>query len=339
MHAKRMRAKLLQLDPLRPRKRTGMTGSLSRQPQLSANSAITVLLNARAGDTNAAAFRKEVTDALAEAGASFRVMEMTPGNDFLAAARQAVLDAKDHDGIVVAAGGDGTINTVAALCCEHDVKMGIIPAGTFNYFARDLSIPTDAAEAARNLVEGRIERVSVGYINDRIFLNNASFGLYSKLIRHREEVKSRFGRFRIVAVLAALVSLFRGQKPFSIAMHVGKEKLVRRTCMVFVTNNLMQLSHLDKEVAQQTPEDGMAVFVMRPVTRLDICRLILRGVMRNLASDSQLETFCTDSFEVETRRSGIDAVVDGEIVRCRTPLSFRTVRGALQVVVPARTSA
>ncbi|WP_192804878.1 diacylglycerol/lipid kinase family protein [Noviherbaspirillum aerium] len=316
-----------------------MTGSFSRQPRISENPAITVLLNARAGDTNAAAFRKEVTEALTSAGASFKVMEMTPGSKFLEAARQSVLQAKTDDGLIVAAGGDGTINTVAALCCEHDVKMGIIPAGTFNYFARDLSIPTNAADAARVLVEGKIERVSVGYINDRIFLNNASFGLYSKLIQHREEVKSRFGRFRIVAVFAALVSLFRGQKPFAIALHVGKETLLRRTCMVFVTNNLMQLSHLDKDVAEQTPEDGMAVFVMRPTTRLDMCRLILRGVMRNLASDSHLETFCTDRFDVESRRSGIDVVVDGEIVRCRTPLSFRVARRALQVVVPARDDA
>lgn len=334
-----MRAKLLQLQPLRPRKRTGMTGSTSPQAHISPNSAITVLLNAHAGDTNAEAFRKEVADALAGAGASFRVLAMTPGKEFLAAARQAVREAKDNDGIVVAAGGDGTINTVAALCCEHDVKMGIIPAGTFNYFARDLSIPTDAAEAARVLLEGRIERVSVGYINDRIFLNNASFGLYSKLIRHREEVKSKFGRFRIVAVLAALVSLLRGQKPFAIALHVKKESLVRKTSMVFVTNNLMQLAHIDREFAQQTPEDGMAVFVMRPTTRLDMCRLILRGAMRNLASDSNLETFCTDRFDVESRRKAVDVVVDGEIVKCRTPLSFRVARESLQVIVPARTAA
>lgn len=316
-----------------------MTGSSSPQPRISTDSAITVLLNARAGDTNTAAFRKEVTEALASAGASFRVLEMTPGKDFIAAARQAVLDAKRHDGIIAAAGGDGTINTVAALCCEHGVKMGIIPAGTFNYFARDLSIPTDATEAARVLLEGRIERVSVGYINDRIFLNNASFGLYSKLIRHREEVKSRFGRFRIVAIFAALVSFLRGQRPFAIALHIGKETLVRKTGMVFVTNNLMQLSHIDKDFAEKTPEDGMAVFVMRPTTRLDMFRLILRGVLRNLASDSHLETFCTDRFDVESRRNAIDVVVDGEVVRCRTPLSFRVARESLQVVVPAKVDA
>lgn len=305
--------------------------SLTKRTQTS----ISVILNAGAGGTDPQAFRRQVEQELSVPGVAYDIVEVKPGADFLEIGRQTVLRAKQAGGIVVAAGGDGTINTVAGLCCDLGVTMGVIPAGTFNYFARDLGIPSEPAAAARLLLTGKTEQVSVGYVNGRIFLNNASFGLYSKVIRNREDHKARFGRFRLVAVYSAVVSLLSGVRPFMVRMRVGNEMLLRRTTMVFVSNNALQIAKLDAKIAETTPEDGMAVFVLRPTSRLDMLRLLLRGAFRQLADDPHLETFCTNAFDTETNKAYVDVVVDGEIVRCNAPLSFRVAPRALGVIVPA----
>ncbi|HEY8606958.1 MAG TPA: diacylglycerol kinase family protein [Noviherbaspirillum sp.] len=296
---------------------------------------ITVILNVGAGSESKRLLHEQIEQALADGGGPYRIIDVAPGEDIAKTGEAAVLAAKRVGGMVAAAGGDGTIGTIAALCCEHGVPLGIIPAGTFNYFARELRIPGEGPEAARLLVRGTPRPVSVGYVNQHMFLINASFGLYSKVIRAREQDKSRFGRSRIVAVLSAVVALMRGQQRFAVKITANGVEQVRRTAMVFVGNSSLQLEKLDLEIARCVQEDRLAVLVLRPVTRLGMLRLLVRTALKALDGDELLEAFCADQFEMETRRPYVDVVADGEIVRCRTPLQFRVARAALQVIVPA----
>ena len=83
-------------------------------------------------------------------------------------------------GCVVAAGGDGTINAVAAAIVDADKALGVLPFGTMNHFAKDLNIPLDFDGAIETIVAGHVTRVDVGDVNGRIFVNNSSLGLYPR---------------------------------------------------------------------------------------------------------------------------------------------------------------
>jgi diacylglycerol kinase family enzyme len=297
---------------------------------------ITVILNIGSGSDVKQQIRQEITEVLTAAGHAFEIIDIPPIGDFAALCEPLVIKARRHGGMVVAAGGDGTVNTVSALCHKHDVLLGIIPLGTFNYFSRELKLPGEPAEAAKVLVTGKVRSVTVGEVNGRLFLNNASFGLYTSIIRQREQDKSRFGRFRIVALVSAILTMMRNQKPFAIKLIVEGNPQLRRTSMVFIGNNTLQLKNLELEVAQCAKEDRLAVVVMKPASRLTTVGLLLRGVLKNLNNDSRLEMFCTDSFSVESKRRKIDIVIDGEVIQCRTPLLFQVRRGALKVMVPAQ---
>lgn len=299
---------------------------------------ITIILNIGSGADTKQQIRQKIDEALTSSGHAVKIIEVTPQDDFFAVCERAVTHAKLTDGLVAAAGGDGTVNTVAALCCKHDVPVGVIPLGTFNYFSRGLGIPDDPGAAAKVLAGGKISKVTIGYVNDHLFLNNASFGLYTRIIRQREEDKSRFGRFRVVALLSAVRALLRGQRPFAIKIAAQESHQLRRTSMVFVGNNTFQLENLDLEIAHCTREDRLAVVILKPTTRIAMARLLLRGALKNLNDDSQLEMFCTDTIDVETKRRKIDVVVDGELIQCHTPLSFRVARRALKVMVPSKES-
>ena len=122
---------------------------------------------------------------------------------------------------VVAVGGDGTLNTVAQAAHAAGCAMGVVPQGTFNYFARTHGIPADPADAIRLLLHAAPLPVQVAGINDRVFLVNASLGLYPDLLEDREAYKARFGRSRSVAFVAACATLLGAQRRLRLHIETG----------------------------------------------------------------------------------------------------------------------
>lgn len=85
-----------------------------------------------------------------------------------------------------AAGGAGVINRVACLAVAHGCAFGVLPQGTFNYFARTHGIPEAPDEAVHVRLTARLHPVQVGIVNERVFLVNSSIGLYPALLEERE---------------------------------------------------------------------------------------------------------------------------------------------------------
>lgn len=293
-----------------------------------------VLMNVGSGSNEKQQVQQDILNAIGAAGGDASILELRPGKDIAKAVEHAVIEAKRTGTIVVAAGGDGTLTMVASHCCHHMIPMGIIPLGTFNYLAREMGVPMNPAEAATALVNGRRRTINVGFLNDRMFINNASFGLYTQIIRRREADKSRFGRFRIVALLSAIATLIRGQRRFAIRIVTPDGVHVRRTAMVFVCNNVFQLENIGLAQTECIRSGRLAVALLKPLQRFGAARLLLRGLTRTLNDEANLEQFCAQMFSVDSRRKKIDVVLDGEVTRCSTPLSFRVVHNALQIVVP-----
>src|SRR5690606_26728718 len=115
-----------------------------------------------------------------------------PG-EVVQACRRAARLAQEEGGVMVAAGGDGTINAAAQAALAHDCPLGLIAQGTFNLFARELGLPLEAAEATRALLRAQPEPVQVCLVNEKVFLVNASVGLYPQLLADREKVKQKLG--------------------------------------------------------------------------------------------------------------------------------------------------
>lgn len=295
---------------------------------------IHIILNPSSGRDNGNTLRETIERSLEEEGRRCHIVELGPDETLQEAGERIARHAREQGALLVAAGGDGTVNAVASLCCEHALPMGVIPLGTFNYFAREMGIPTVPAEAAKLLAHGRLKPVAAGMAGDRLFLNNASFGLYSTIIRKREQASSRFGRMRIVAVLSAIASLWQANRLFAIRFEVDGHEDVRRTSLVFVGNNTMQLENLGLDVARCTKADKLAVVLLKRTSRYETLRLLFRSLTRTLSDEARLEEFCADHFSVDAKRKRIDLVIDGEIVRCTTPLRFRIIPAALQVMVP-----
>ena len=196
---------------------------------MSSNSSpIFVVFNVGAGNNDAAETRAVIENACAEADRELHVMVLDDPSNIGELARETVRRAKEAKGIVVAAGGDGTINAVAQVALANNCIFGVLPKGTFNYFSRTHGIPADTKEGMQVLLREKAQPVQVGLVNKQLFLVNASIGLYPKLLEDREAWKQQLGRSRLVAASSALATLLRGFGNLHLRIEVqGKNQAVR----------------------------------------------------------------------------------------------------------------
>ncbi|HEX5674031.1 MAG TPA: diguanylate cyclase, partial [Azonexus sp.] len=231
---------------------------------------------------------------LGGAWAQGRTAGFGPG-DLPQVAIKAAAAAVARGTAVIAVGDDGSLNTLAQTAHAAGCAMGVIPYGTFNYFARTHGIPTGPAAAARLLLHARPLPVQVAAINDRVFLVNASLGIYPELLQDREAYKARFGRSRWVAFVAACATLLRAQRRLRLHIEMGDTVRDVQTLPLFVGNNRMQLQQFGAEPEDTlagTPGDGsMAALTLRPIGTLSMIGLMLHGAMGRLGEAAGVESF------------------------------------------------
>jgi diacylglycerol kinase family enzyme len=290
-----------------------------------------VIMNQGSGAGDKLALNQEIETAFKSHGWQVEFV-MVDRRDVQSRTRSAVAHAS---GAVVVAGGDGTINAVASACVGVNRPLGIVPAGTFNYVARNLGLPTDIAEAVSVIVNGLTRGVDIGEVNGRIFLNNAGFGLYSKMVERRENDKRRFGRSRLVAFLSGLRCLLGVHPLYKIDLTAdGKFERLRTTTLFFGCNAL-QLEHFNVAAADCLRQGKLAVLSLKLHSRWDIAVATCAALIGRLDKADSTDAFCASTVHVQTRRRRLKVAIDGEIARLRPPLRVTLRPGALQVFAPA----
>ncbi len=248
----------------------------------------------------------------------------------------AVNHAADDGGVVIAAGGDGTIRAVAEAAALADVRFGAVAIGTFNFFARTHKLSEEPEQAIRDALTGDVKAVRLGEINGHMFLINASVGLYAKSIAEREQNTARFGRNRLVATLSTLKSMLSPSRVLNAKFESasGGELIERKTPMIFIGNNFLQLKNLNFDVAACMKKDMLAVVLFKPVTRASVLRILFHGMTGNINSDKDVESFCMRSMTIHTKRKSHQVALDGELFHMDAPLEVKSLPKALQLVVP-----
>lgn len=244
---------------------------------------------------------------------------------------------KDQRGVIVAAGGDGTINAVAQFLMHTDIELGILPLGTFNYVARALQIPVTLPEAVQNLIDGVAKPIHVGQVNDKIYLNNASIGLYPVMIENREYYNKKFGRFPLVAYLSGLAVLAQPQKYYRLKIKIDGQKHPIASPMVFFGNNQLQLQDLKLRLADCAAQGKLAAVAVGHVSRFQLFQLMVKLLQGELEHAKDVYSFCAENVEISTQKPDMKVALDGEIMRLRTPLKFKVTHDAINVRVPRST--
>lgn len=296
-----------------------------------------VVFNRASGRGDRDEVPRAIEAACAPSGRRFELFPVEAPGKLVETAREAVARAKQAGGIVVAAGGDGTINCVAQATLGSGCAFGLLPRGTFNYFARTHGIPQEIDQALEVLLNEAPQPVQVGLLNERVFLVNASLGLYPQLLEDREVWKQKIGRSRVVAFGAGVATILRGHR--SLRLTIEREGAPRKvhTPTLFVGNNALQMEQVGLPEAQAIDEGCLAGVMLRPVGRLTLLWLLARGAFRKLGEADSVENFAFRRLTVRARALGrkrVKVATDGEVLDMRLPLTFTVAREPLLLIRP-----
>ncbi len=292
---------------------------------------IEVIINASSGAGNGAAVQQRLAEAFKAIGADARISLAGNGVEIVKLAQSAA--QSDAEG-VVAGGGDGTINSVAAAIVDSDKTLGVLPFGTMNHFAKDLNIPLDFEAAIETIVAGHAVTVDVGDVNGRIFLNNSSLGLYPRIIREREK-QQRLGWGKWPAYIWAALAVLRRYPFLEIRLSVDGKELTGRTPFVFVGNNEYEMERLNIGSRACLDKGELSLYTTNGTGRLGLIRLALRALLGGLRQERDFLAFTTKDISIGTQHKRVRVALDGEVTIMEPPLHYRVRPGALRVLAPA----
>ncbi len=290
-----------------------------------------VILNARAGNVaKSANLQSMIAGLFGAAGLNAEIISVA-GKNMSAAVRQAV--AGDHE-MIVAAGGDGTVSTVAAELVSTEKILGVLPLGTLNHFAKDLHLPLDLEGAVRTIVRRHVASVDVGEVNGRVFVNNSSLGIYPHTVHRRvaEQMRLRMGKWP--AFISASMHAFRRFPFLDLRIEVKGKTLRRETPFLFVGNNEYEMIGFRIGARRRLDAGKLGLYLTRRVGRWGLIRLALRALLGHLAQGKDFEAYLVEEAFVEARRHLILVAADGEVKWMESPLRYRSRPRALRVTVP-----
>jgi diacylglycerol kinase family enzyme len=291
---------------------------------------VAVILNAAAGTHGPEDLKQRIGGLFRAAGLDAQVDMAATGSAIPELARRALARGC---GIIVAGGGDGTVSAVANVIVGADVTLGVLPLGTLNHFAKDLHIPLDLETAAQNIVRGQMKKVDVGRLNDRIFINNSSLGLYPAIVKKRV-AEQRLGHGKWAAFVWAATTVLRRHAVFGVRLSIDGTEIRRRTALVFVGNNEYEVRGLHLGTRARLDRGRLFIGITHGSGRHGLLRICLNAVLGGRATSPELELMTARELVIETRRQRVELALDGEVVRMKTPLHYRTSPGALPVIVP-----
>jgi diacylglycerol kinase family enzyme len=297
---------------------------------------VSVIINASAHSDGAAHVASEVNRYFEAAGVQIEIKLAKSGENVLQEVSAAILR---EPSTIIVGGGDGTLNAAAGLLIGSGIALGVLPLGTFNHFAKDLQVPLDLESAVTTIAEGHCAQVDVGAVNDCFFLNNASLGIYPRLVETRHLQQQSLGRGKWPAFVWAALAVLRRYPFVEVLLNIDGKPLARRTPFVFVGNNRYEMQGFRIGARARLDGGELSLYVANRTGRLGLVRLALRALFRRLDQAADFDTVCAKHIEVRTRRKRIHIATDGEICVMESPLRFRVLPGALKVILPRAVAA
>jgi diacylglycerol kinase family enzyme len=297
---------------------------------------VLVVLNAKAGTLEASEGRDEagrLRRRFAAHGVEADVREVE-GPKLPDAAREA-RESGVYD-LIVAGGGDGTLNAVGSQLVGSETPFAVLPLGTLNHLAKELEMPTELEAAVDALVAGRTVPFNVGEVNGRAFLLFSAIGLYSDVVWHRDAQRRALGRKKWPAMAVAYWKMIWRWPLMRVRVRVtGRPAFYRLTPAAYVSVSDYQLRLMGLTESSCGGRAALNIYLAAKKNRRGMVWLMIKAVLRMLRRRKDFEMLCAGEVELSTRRQHIRVGVDGEVFQMETPLRFRLVEGGLRMRVPA----
>lgn len=291
-----------------------------------AGTPLPVIVN-RSGGTAASfgeALREKLEAAFAAAGVEIELYVVDGGQ---------VADCIGHlakEPVIAVGGGDGTLGQAAGMLAGTDTALAILPLGTRNHLARQLGIPLDLAEAAKVIAAGRSAPMDLAKAGQRVFVNNASAGLYTRLVRVRDAAIGP----KWLATIPAVWHVLRNLQDRRISLTVDGEPQTIKTPLLFIGNNRYSLEPGSIGERDSMSDGLLSVYALAPKSAGQLIAFVLRAMLGHADLNADFAAFAEAKTVIVEGHGSARIAYDGEVERATLPLKFEIMPAALQVIVP-----
>ena len=237
---------------------------------------------------------------------------------------EALDTLKNTKRIVAVIGGDGTIAAVAQHIAGGTALLAPLPGGTLNHFTKDCGIAQNLTEAIANITHSSPTRVDYATVNDRVFLNNSSIGIYPLSLRTRKQFEDTLGKWP--AAVIASIRAFLQFRLYTITLN----NHTFTTPFVFVGNNTYSL---DAAAKRRTLRGGhLCVYAVASNKRRTLVKLFTLALIGRLQSQPELIIAEPQRVVIHTKRSLVSVSTDGEVARISAPLTYTSHPKGLRII-------
>lgn len=232
--------------------------------------------------------------------------------------------------VVAVGGGDGTLGNAAQILRGTGSALAVLPLGTRNHLARTLGVPLDLAEAAHVAATGERRRIDLGRAGGRIFVNNASIGLYPRLVRERDRRELPKWLGTVPAAWRVLCTM----RANNYALNVDGRSQVVRTPLLFIGNNRYSLQPGSLGERESLDDGELSLCAVRAESPLSLVWFALKVLLGLVRAEQDFEDLA-EARSITIEGSGeIGVALDGEVVRMPLPLHLDILPAGLGVVAP-----
>lgn len=240
----------------------------------------------------------------------------------------ALSAARDNFDLVIAIGGDGTVNETAAGLINTDTLLGIVPVGSGNGLGRHLQIPTNPAKALRSLADSAPMKIDVCTANDRPFFNVAGVGYDAKVAHEFAKMDSRgFGTY-----IYNVLNEWFNYKPKKYKITTSEGQFKKKALLVSIANG-SQFGNNAWIAPNARLDDGlMDVCLLTKFHSLAAPMVVYQLFNKSIEHSKYLETFRVSEFSLKQKSSKIH--LDGEPFRLGKKIRFKVLPKALNILAP-----
>lgn len=283
------------------------------------------IINPIAGGGKAKDVKQVIEEVMVKGKDSFEIVVTRQAKEAISIAASGEYD------VVVAVGGDGTVNEVATGLIERDKRiLGIIPSGTGNDLSRSLNIPQDPREALELILQGNTREVRPGESNGHIFLNISSVGFDVAVLTNidifRKRVKSKFSY-----VLALVYTLMKFKKR-KVTLYIDGKQFQRNLLLLAVGNGKYYGGGMMVLPKADLYDDYLHICLVKDIGNLKaltIFPVIFKG--NHLKFTDYVETYKAKEIKVINDSPEL-LNVDGEVVEEGSEITFRLANKKLQIL-------
>lgn len=239
--------------------------------------------------------------------------------------RQRVTTCAEASKIIAVYGGDGTLSAVAGMLFGTKAVLAPLPGGTLNHFTKDLSIPQDIDAALQRLAHAATKTIDIATVNDTVFINNSSLGLYPTSLRERDRFEDRLGKWP-----AAVIGSFRAiARLRTYTVTINNETF--HTPFIFVGNNTYEIDTVGGVTRREIDQGTLSVFIARTASRVKLIAIAFSTLVGQAKQLHEFDVRTVSALTVETKRRYVHVAHDGEVSRIRSPLHYKLHAKALRI--------